>query len=164
MSLNLENIFVDCSEQEPVAALVEQFLVSRGTPEPDWGLPSSRELLRRLEAKRAVAVSPPRGGWIGVVEAGEAVDFSIASELSRGLATTVVVLQIAEAVGSFGYAVASGGVVVESEFCEVAADPLGCAREVLRRLSVPFEPMLVREVVRREPEGWRVIRNAPWAT
>lgn len=157
MSLNVENLFVKCDDQAKVVALVEAHWRNPSQPaQPDWGLPSSFESLLAKEPKRKVAISPPRDGWIALVESKEVVDFALASELSEKLDTTVLAIQVAEASGAAGFASAVRGQVLESAFTEEADDPLATVRDALKKYRVPFDATLFREAVQKLSEGWSV--------
>jgi|YelNatPaOPRAMG01_1025707.scaffolds.fasta_scaffold131109_2 hypothetical protein len=157
MSLNVENIFVKCDDQAKVVALVETYWRKPSQPaQPDWGLPLSFETLLANEPKRKVAISPPRDGWIAVVESKEVVDFALAKELSEKLDTTVLVIQVAEGIGAAGYASAVRGQVLESDYTKESDDPLATVRYVLKKYKVPFDAILFREAVQRVSEGWAV--------
>lgn len=157
MSLNVENLFVKCGDQAKVVALVETHWHNPSQAvQPDWGLPSSFESLLASEPKRKIAISPPRDGWIAIVESKEVVDFALANELSEKLGTTVLAIQVAEASGAAGYASAVHGQVLESRFNEEADDPLATVRDALRKFAVPFDATLFREAVQKITEGWSV--------
>jgi len=160
MSLNVENVFVKCDDQVKVAEAVEAHLRNPLRPaQPDWGLPSSFEPLLAKETKRKVAISPPHDGWIAVVESKEVVDFALAQELSDKLGTSVLAIQLSEAVGAAGFASAMRGQVLESEFYEEDDDPFSTVKDTLRKYKVPFDAILFREAVQKVSEGWRVIRK-----
>jgi len=157
MSLNVENLFVKCDDQTKVAALVDAHWQTPSPPaQPDWGLPSSFEPLLAKEPKRKVAISPPRDGWVALVESKEVVDFSLANALSEKLDTTVLAIQVAEASGAAGYASVVGGQVLESSFNEEDDDPLATVRGALRKYKVPYDAILFREAVQNTSEGWSV--------
>lgn len=86
MSLNVENLFVKCDEQRKVADIVEYHWRNSSQPaQPDWGLPSSYMPLLAAETKRKIAISPPKEGWIALIESKEVIDFALAKVLSEGL-------------------------------------------------------------------------------
>ena len=157
MSLNVENLFVRCDDQTKVAAIVDAHWQSASPPpQPDWGLPSSFEPVLAKEAKRKMAISPPRDGWIALVESKEVVDFSLADALSEKLRTTVLVIQVAEASGAAGYALVSSGQVLEFSFNEEDDDPLATVRGALKKYEVPHDAILFREAVQKTSGGWSV--------
>lgn len=157
MSLNVENLFVKCDDQAKVAELVETHWRNPSPPtQPDWGLPSSFEPLLAKEARRKLAISPPRDGWVALVESKEVVDFSLANALSEKLDTTVLAIQIAEASGAAGYASVIRGQVLESSFNEEDDDPLATVRGALKKYKVPFDATLFREAVQKISDGWSV--------
>jgi hypothetical protein len=165
MSLNVENLFVKCDDQAKVAELVETHLMNPPPPaQPDWGLPSSFEPLLAKEAKRKLAISTPRDGWIALVESKEVVDFSLATALSEKLETTVLAIQIAEASGAAGYASAVRGQVLDSSFNEQDDDPLAKVRAALKKYKVPFDAILFREAVQKISEGWSMKQKKANAT
>lgn len=155
MSLNIENLFVKCGDKAKVAELVEAHWGDPSHPvQPDWGLPSSFEPLLAREPKRKLAISPPQGGWVALVESKEVVDFSLANALSEKLETTVLAIQIAEASGAAGFASASRGHVLESTFNEEDDNPLATVRRALAKYRVPFDPVSFPEAVEKISEGW----------
>jgi hypothetical protein len=160
MSLNVENLFVKCNEQAKVVAFVETQWRNPSQPaQPDWGLPSSFEPLLAKEAKRKVAISPPRNGWIAVIESKEVVDFALANALSEKLDTSVLAIQLSESSGAAGYAAAIRGQVLESQFDEEDDDPLATIREALKKYKVPFDATLFREAVQKISDGWSVTQK-----
>lgn len=157
MSLNVENLFVKCGDQAKVTELVEAHWRNPSQPpQPNWGLPSSFEPLLAKEPKRKLAISPPRDGWVALVESKEVVDFALANALSEKLDTSVLVIQLSEASGAAGYASVVHGQVLESQFNEDDANPLATVREALKKYKVPFDATLFREAVQLVPEGWSV--------
>jgi hypothetical protein len=157
MSLNVENLFVKSPDQARVTHVVESYWAdSTPEPQPDWGLPSSYEPLLAREQKRKIAISPPRDGWIALIESKGVIDFALANVLSKGLDTIVIAVQLSEVTGAAGYAVASRGEVMESLYDEQHQDPLGCIRQSLRRYKVPFGLTLFRAAVQKLSEGWIV--------
>ncbi|HXH46675.1 MAG TPA: hypothetical protein VNK51_22910 [Bradyrhizobium sp.] len=155
--MNVENLFVKCDDHTKVAALVEAHWRNPSPPaQPDWGLPSSFETLLAKEAKRKVAISSPREGWVGLVESKEVVDFSLANTLSEQLETTVLAIQIAEASGAAGYASVFRGKVLETSFNEEDDDPRATIRGALNKYKVPYDAILFREAVQKASEGWNV--------
>jgi len=157
MSLNVENLFVKCDDQAKVAELVETYWRDPSQPaQPDWGLPSSFEPLLAKEPKRKVAISPPRDGWLALIESKEVVDFALAKALSEKLDTTVLAIQLSEGSGAAGYASAVRGQVLESQFNEEDNAPLASVRAALQKYKVPFDATLFREAVQRISEGWSV--------
>src|ERR1041384_1448566 len=134
MSLNVENLFVKCDHQFKVAELVDSHWRNPSpVAQPDWGLLSSFEPLLAKASKRKVAISPPRGGWVALVESKEVVDFSLAKTLSEELDATVLAIQIAEAAGAAGYASIVRGRVLESSFNENDDNPLATVRGALKK-------------------------------
>ncbi len=157
MSFNIENLFVKCDNQAKVADLVEMYWQNPSqSVQPDWGLPSSFEPLLAKEAKRKVAISPAREGWVALVESKEVVDFALAKALSEKLDTTVLAIQLSEASGAAGYASAMCGQVLESVFNAEDDDPLASVRDALKKYKVPFDATLFRETVQKISEGWSV--------
>lgn len=157
MSLNVENLFVKCGDQAKLSDLIEAHWSSSSPPaQPDWGVPSSFESLLAKEAKRKIAISPPREGWIALVESKEVIDFALASALSQELDTTVLAVQLAESIGAAGYSLAVRGQVLESRFDEESENPLATVRDALERYKVPFDAILFREAARKMSEGWSV--------
>lgn len=156
-SMNIENVFVRCHEQAKIAEIVEEYWRNPlRLPQPDWGLPSSFHIILDRESNRKIAISPPTGGWIALVESKEVVDFALAGALSRGLGAFVLAIQVSEASGAAGYAVVSNGHLVESQFRQDDEDPLETIREVLKAHNVPFDPIGFGETVHQLKEGWIV--------
>jgi len=157
MSLNVENLFVECEDQTKVWEIIEAFWNNSPQPaQPNWGLLSSFVPIQAKEVRRKVAVSPPRGGWLALIESKEVVDFALAKALSQRLATTVLAIQLYESSGAAGYVSAAHGQVLEAQFNEEEPDPLSSTRSVLKRYKVPFSPTLFREAIQRLAEGWTV--------
>jgi len=157
MSLNVENLFVKCDNQTKVAELVDVHWRNPSLPpQPDWGLPSSFEPVLANEPKRKLVISPPRDGWVALIESKEVVDFALAKALSENLQTTVLAIQVSEASGAAGYASVVRGQVLESQFNADDDDPLATVRETLKKYKVPFDATLFREAIQRASEGWMV--------
>src|SRR5581483_4489466 len=124
--------------------------------DPGWGLPSSYGPLLENDPKRKVAISPARDGWFAIVESKEVVDFGLAKSLSDELGGIAVIIQVSEVTGELGYLSYAEGSVVTCESGETANDPLNDARSVLKKLGIPFDLMMFREVVQLASQGWLI--------
>jgi hypothetical protein len=158
MSLNVENLFVRCPDQGRVAEETMRQMGASNAEDlgSDWSLPSSYDVIQSKRGTRKIALSPPAGQWIGIVESTEAVDFGLAKRLSESLATTVVVIQLYETSGDCGYLACSRGKIIESVFDKDSEDPAGRITQTLEKYQIPFTPILFREAVTRTAQGWLV--------
>ena len=149
-----------CDDQARVADAIESHWRNSLQPaQPTWGLPSSYEPLLAKESKRKIVISPPKEGWIALIESKEVVDFGMAKVLSEKLDAAVLVIQLSEASGATGYASSVRGEMLESHFNEEDDDPLASIREVLKKYNIPFDATLFREAVQKTSEGWLVIKK-----
>jgi len=157
MSLNTENLFVKSDDQAKIGEILRVYWqnVSQNS-QPDWGLPSSFKPILEQEAKRKVAISSPKNGWIMVIESKEVVDFALAKLLSEKLNTTVLIIQLYEITGSAGYAAATRGQILESFFSEDHDMPLTLIQTMLRKYDVPFDATPFPEVFNSSSLGWIV--------
>lgn len=156
MSLNTENIFIECADIARVSAAVEAYLKTpTSDSQPDWGLPSSFEPVLAKEKKRKIAISFPMGGWTALVESKEVVDFALAKRLSEICDAHILVIQISESSGSAGYALVKAGKLLGSQFYEEDEDPLNTIRRTLKKHGILFEPVLFREAGRGHPD-WTI--------
>ena len=87
--MNVEMSFVHTDSRsallEIVASRLKESPDSLGK-QPDWGVPSSYDVLLATERKRKIGVSPVQGGWVALVESNEVVDFALdAGKISASL-------------------------------------------------------------------------------
>jgi|SRR6266436_6221570 len=134
MSLNVENLFVKCEDQAKVAELVEEHWRNPSqADQPDLGVPSSFEVVQAKDPNRKVAISPPRDGWLALIESKDVIDFALAKAPSEKLGTSVLAIQLSEGSGAAGYASAMRGQVLESKFNEEDDAPLASVRSALKK-------------------------------
>lgn len=153
--MNIENLFVKSADQAAVASIVERNLTNP-PDDPGWELPSSYIPLLANDPKRKIAISPSKDGWIAIVESKEVVDFGMAKSLADELKGSIAIVQVSDATGEVGHLSYTQGSVMEQSFGEAVTDPLNDARDVLKRLEIPFDLMMFREVVQLASQGWSI--------
>jgi hypothetical protein len=153
--MNVENLFVKNGDQMMLGNIVERCLSNPST-DPGWELPSSYNTLLEGDPKRKVAISPSNGGWFAIVESKEVVDFGMAKSLSDELGGMAVIIQVSDVTGEVGCLSYAEGKVMNYEFGESANDPLNDARSVLKKLGIPYDLMMFKEVVQLASQGWMI--------
>ena len=157
--MNVEMFFIQTNAAPEVSDLIRQRINSQPDPanhQPDWGLPSSYDVLLTKEPKRKVALSPSLGGWIASIESKEVIDFALLQRLAEALKTKVIAVQLSEVSGYCGYAVCSSGTVTERHFSE-DDDPGGTISEFLRRNRIRSGLISFREAVQMRDQGWVIL-------
>jgi len=156
--MNVENLFlfVGLEDQSQVVEHVRESLVGHA-PQPEWRLPSSFSTLLQNDKKRKVGVSSVKNGWVQLVESKEVVDFGMAKNLADGFAGKALVLQLSDVTGKFGFLLYSGGSVEDWHFGSESQDILASARALLKKIGVPFDVAMFREVVGRRSDGWQIV-------
>lgn len=158
--MNVEMFFIKADAVPQVSDVIRQRIKSppdAAGQQPDWGLPSSYDVLLAKEPKRKVALSPSIGGWVGGIESKEVVDFALLRRLSDSLKTNVIAVQLSEVSGCCGYALCSSGTVTERRFSEDDDDPAGTVVEFLRRNGVRSGLISFREAVQMRNQGWVIV-------
>jgi hypothetical protein len=158
MGLNTENLFVRTKASHDVAAAIEEFVgraVEDGAQSAAW--PLDRSAPRSEGIRRKISVSDPRDGWVAVVESTEVALPSLAVFLSERLKTRVVVVQVYEVTGSWGLAFVDDGTVSGGPTHHDAHDPSQAVRVALAREEISFSPILFRETVGKNANGWQTL-------
>jgi len=158
--MNIEMFFIQTDAVPQVYDLIRQRIKS--TPDakgqqPDWGLPSSYDVLLANEQKRKVALSPSVAGWVAGIESKEVVDFALLQRLADALKTNVIAVQLSEVSGCCGYALCTSGVVAEHRFSEDDDDPEGAVSEFLKRNGVSSNLISFREAMQKRNQGWMIL-------
>ena len=125
--------------------------------QPDWGLPSSYDVLLAPARKRKVAVSPVQGGWVATIESKEVIDFALLQSVSDTMKSDVVAVQISDVLGACGYTFYRAGVVQENYFSEEDRNPLSNVRDYLKKCGIPFDVLTFREAVQMRSSGWSIL-------
>lgn len=161
--MNVEGFFVRTLSTLALREIVLRRLNSADdTPgsQPDWGLQTSYDAFIVGNAKRKIALSKPKSGWVAGIESKEVLDFSLLLEIGQSLATDVVAYQLSEITGGWGYAVYSNGRVEKSHFEEDAADPFAATRTSIGQLGIPFDLVMFREAAEDKTGNWEVIQRS----
>jgi hypothetical protein len=158
--MNVEMSFVHTDSRDALLEKIASRL--KGSPDspgsqPDWGLPSSYDVLLAPERKRKIGVSPIQGGWVAVVESKEVVDFALLQSISITLKAEVIAIQVSDVTGSCGRALCRAGVVQEKYFSEDDEDPLTSTRSYLKNCGVPFDILTFREAIQLRSTGWVIL-------
>ena len=158
--MNVEMFFIQTDAVPQVSDLIRQRIKSppdAAGQQPDWGLPSSYDVLLANEQKRKVALSPSVAGWVAGIESKEVVDFALLQRLADALKTNVIAVQLSEVSGCCGYALCASGVVTEHRFSEDDDDPAGAVAEFLKRNGVSSNLVSFREAVQMRNQGWVIL-------
>ena len=158
--MNVEMFFIQTDAVPEVSDLIRQRIKSppdAAGQQPDWGLPSSYDVLLAKEQKRKVALSPSAAGWVAGIESKEVVDFALLQRLAETLKTNVVAVQLSEVSGCSGYALCASGTVTEHRFSEDDDDPAGAVAEFLKRNEVSSSLVSFREAVQMRNQGWVIL-------
>lgn len=158
--MNVEMFFIETDAVPQVGDLIRLRIKSppdAAGQQPDWGLPSSYDVLLANEPKRKVALSPSVGGWIAGIESKEVIDLALLQRLSEALRTNVIAVQLSEVSGCYGYALCSSGTVTERRFSEYEGDPAGTIAEFLRRKGVQSSLISFREAMQMRDRGWVIV-------
>lgn len=121
-------------------------------------VPDSYDTILANAAKRKIAVSSLRNGWIAVVESKEVNDYAMLLELSRKLHTEVLAVVWSDAVGAWGYAEMLNGEVVKSYFSEEDDEMEDLLDSKLRQKNICQPLFLFREAVRERGNGWDIVK------
>ena len=158
--MNVEMSFVQTDNRETLLAQVASRLKTPpDSPgkQPDWGLPSSYDVLLAPERRRKVAVSPMQSGWVALVESKEVIDFAFLQSIGDTLKASVVAIQVSDVVGACGHALYRTGVVQEKYFSEHDDNPLATARSYLKKIGIPFDILTFREAIQLRSTGWAIL-------
>jgi hypothetical protein len=158
--MNVEQFFVQSLDTQKVSDLIRQRIKlspDAAGKQPDWGLPSSYDVVLAKDLKRKIALSSSVGGWMSGIESKEFVDFALLQYLSEALHTNVIAVQLSEVSGCCGYAMCSRGTVTERRFSEDDVDPAGVIALFLKRNGVQSGLISFKEAVRARDQGWQII-------
>ncbi len=158
--MNVEQAFVKSIENERVVEIVQERLNGRlkdACLHCQMEVPDSYDTILANDAKRKIAVSSPRKGWIAVVESKEVNDYVLLLELSRKLHTEVLAVVWSDAAGAWGYAEMLNGEVVKSYFSEEDDEMEDLLDSKLRQKDICQPLFLFREVVRERGNGWDIV-------
>lgn len=157
MGLNVENLFVRTPDPRQVLLAIQRFTQiapAVSSAPADWTLPVQPPTGEF--ARRRVAISPQRDGWIQVCTSDEVVDPFVAVELSRQLKTDVVAGLVYETTGASGHVHSKNGNIVRSEWSESSPDPAGSVQTALKKLGIHSSLVMFREAVQLRQDGWLV--------
>ncbi len=158
--MNVEMFFIQTEARAQVCDLIRQRITSSPDApglQPDWGLPSSYDVLLAREPKRKVALSPAAKGWIAGIESKEVIDFALLQDISKKLGAQVIAVQLSEVSGCCGYALCANGAITERRFSEDDEDPSGTIGRFLAKHKVSFGLVSFREAVQMRKEGWTLV-------
>ncbi|MFH1022184.1 MAG: hypothetical protein V1809_02215 [Planctomycetota bacterium] len=159
--MNVEMFFVKTANRERVSEIVLDRLKTTSQNvdgQPDWGLPSSYDVLLVNEHNRKIAISTSRNGWVAAVESKEVLDFQLLQMISVDMDTEVVAIQLSDVTGAFGFALCNKGKLQESTFCETSDDPLADVRMRLMKQGISIDVHSFRNAIQRK-RGWSIVQR-----
>ena len=134
MGLNADNIFVNATDRNSLLGAVAFAFKGK---------------------KWKAAISTPIDGWVQIIESHENTPPDIAQKLSENLKCLVVCTQLYESAGEIAWYIFENGVEIEAVHKESPDDPSQEIKDVLLKMSVPFEIRLFREVISKK-DGWAI--------
>jgi len=158
--MNIEMFFIKTDAVSQVSNTVRQHIKSASdvaNQQPDWGLPSSYDVLLAKEPKRKVAISPAINNWVAGIESKEVIDFALLQQIAKALRTDVIAVQLSEVSGCCGYALCSNEKIIEHYFSEDDDNPAGTIAEFLKRNNVKTGLVSFREAVQMRNQGWLIV-------
>ena len=161
--MNIEQAFIKSAETERVVEVVKERLNGRLRDIRlcyQMALPDSYDEILANNAKRKIAVSSSKDGWITIIESKEVNDYSLLIQLSEELQTEVLAVIQYDVTGAWGYAKILEGKVVESYFSEEDDEIEDLLDNKLKEKKI-YQPLyMFREVVKERGNGWEIVQGA----
>lgn len=162
--MNIEQAFVKCTEMKSVVEIVNERLNGRlkdiYLTDP-MDVPDSYDDVLANDAKRKMAVSSSKGGWIAIIESKEVNDYAMLMQLSKELQTEVFSVFQYDTAGAWGYVEMFAGKVIESYFSEEddEIEDLLDSKLKQKKICHPYPFYMFREVVRERGNGWDIVQR-----
>ena len=161
--MNIEQAFIKSAEAERVVEVVKERLNGRLRDIRlcyQMELPDSYDEILANNAKRKIAVSSSKDGWIAIIESKEVNDYSLLIQLSEELQTEVLAVIQYDVTGAWGYAEILEGKVVERYFREEDDEIEDLLDNKLKEKKIHQPLYMFREVVKERGNGWEIVQGA----
>lgn len=121
-------------------------------------VPDSYDAILANDAKRKVAISSSRNGWIAIIESKEVNDYAMLLQLSKEFQTEVLAVLQSDVTGAWGYVEMFEGKVVKNYFSEEDDEIEDLLEEKLDEKEICIPLYMFREVVRERGNGWDIVQ------
>lgn len=122
-------------------------------------VPNSYDVILADDAKRKIAISSPKDGWIAIIESKEVNDYAMLLQLSKELQTDVFAVVQSDITGEWGFVEMNEGKVMKSYFSEEDDDIEELLETKLRNKKISTPLYMFREVVRERGNGWEIVQK-----
>ena len=158
--MNIELAFIKSEEYGKVIELVNERL--NGSLRDicfcsQMDVPDSYDAILANAAKRKIAISSARNGWIAIIESKEVNDYALLLQLSKELHTDVLAILQSDVAGAWGYVEMFEGKVIKTYFSEEDDEIEDLIDEKMTEKGINIPLYMFREVIIEKGKGWNIV-------